>query len=232
MNIVGLEELAVAAATEHQGIGQFASQAGASFGHQTREPDDATDFVGLGRETGLVQDGVTGHTLLLMQKEVPTDVHDELKGLVVRFSLVFSVVHEIVDFLGPGADRGQEGPVFAIKVGGWIPIAGAKKIDGFLVQFPESRLIVVVAHCIPTFSTRSGHCNSGDGKTRYRDGGRSGGPEIDLPLEPVDPFNLNRNLLADFEPPTFPPTHQGGSAAVDLVEIVSQRGYMDQPVSQ
>ena len=84
MDVVGFEEASVAAATIHQRRRQLAAELRLGLGDEAREPLDAEDHVGLGREAVRIDGFACGQAVLGVEKIIATHQLDA-EGDVVTF---------------------------------------------------------------------------------------------------------------------------------------------------
>src|SRR5581483_7940461 len=146
-DVVLLEEFPVAAAAVHERIGQLAPQFCARLREQPRQPGDALHRFGLGRQPGLVEDGLGGAAMLRVEKIIAADEFDPEGVLGPRLAVVAVVIlGVVVQVLGRDAVGGEEGLLLRGEKGLRAALSLGEEPDRLVVQGAKSLAEIVVLH--------------------------------------------------------------------------------------
>ena len=107
-NVVLLKKRTVATAAKHEGGGQFAAEFRAGLRNQTREPGDAADGGGFGRQRAGVEDDGEGEAALDVEEVVAAHGFDGEGGLAVGLAVVVAVLGVVVEVLAGEAVRREK----------------------------------------------------------------------------------------------------------------------------
>ena len=132
MDVVGREEIPVAAAAVHERRRQLAVELGLRLGYDARQPRDAVRGVGLGGHLRLVEHDGRRPAALDVEEVVAAHEFDGERGVPGRLAAGGEVLRVVVKMLGGEPIGGEEGLLVRGEVGGGAALALAVKPVGFL----------------------------------------------------------------------------------------------------
>lgn len=141
MDVMGLQEISVAATAVHDFVGKFSLQLADRFLDDAGEPLDAVERFGFARQAR-ASDTVFGwDSVLDVQVVVAADLLDGLSDLVGGHpfeGLVFSVVEEILNAPAVFVDKCE---LVCVEPSALVHLAGLVELHGLDVELLESVLV-------------------------------------------------------------------------------------------